>query len=348
MIRSLTGLRFIFALMIFMHHFSIKEGQLMFPQGGALSVCFFFILSGFVLAYSYQERLVLRQISTKIFYTGRLSKLYPLHILCFLIALVLAIKVLSWKYVLIAPINLALLQSWIPVKDVYFSYNAVSWFSSVMLFFYMVFPWLAKKLFDMKWKTVGIWSICILSAYFLLIKLIPLTWQHALFYINPGLRLLDFILGIILYKGLNQLMIYNISPNKWIATFFEVITVAIVIVFVLYSNIIPDVYRVAIYYWLPLGFGLLVFSYFNNGGGNLTHFLSSDWLVRLGEISFSFYMIHQLIIRIYMFLVNNLHIESPWWIGFILVLSITVGCSFISFYYIEKPLSKWLKIKLFK
>lgn len=43
MIRSLTGLRFVFALMIFMHHFSMGE-RVVFPEGGALAVCFFFIL----------------------------------------------------------------------------------------------------------------------------------------------------------------------------------------------------------------------------------------------------------------------------------------------------------------
>lgn len=77
----------------------------------------------------------------------------------------------------------------------------------------------------------------------------------------------------------------------------------------------------------------------------MARFLANRWLVRLGEVSFSFYMIHQLVIRICGHLLKLLDIGCPWQIGFIIVLSVTVGCSFISFYYIEKPLSKWLKSK---
>lgn len=151
MIRSLTGLRFIFAQMIFMHHFLMGE-RVIFTEGGVLAVYFFFILRGFVLAYSYQERLVTGQIISHSFYIGRLSKLYPLHILCFVVAALLIIKTLSWKQILIAPVNLALLQSWIPVKDVYFSFNAVSWFSSDILFFYLVVLWLVLKMRTIGWK----------------------------------------------------------------------------------------------------------------------------------------------------------------------------------------------------
>ena len=53
MIKPLTSLRFVFALMIFMHHYSIKKGssEVLFPEG-FLGVTFFFILSGFILSYT--------------------------------------------------------------------------------------------------------------------------------------------------------------------------------------------------------------------------------------------------------------------------------------------------------
>lgn len=49
MIQALTSWRFIFALMIFMHHFTL-DNQSLFPEG-YLGVSFFFILSGFILSY---------------------------------------------------------------------------------------------------------------------------------------------------------------------------------------------------------------------------------------------------------------------------------------------------------
>lgn len=348
MIRSLTGLRFVFALMIFMHHFSMGE-RVVFPQGGVLAVCFFFILSGFVLAYSYQERLASREITPKSFYFGRLSKLYPLHILCFLVAAVLIIKTLSWKQLLVAPINVALLQSWIPVKGVYFSYNALSWFLSDMLFFYLVFPWLALKMRTIGWKKLIVGGLVVLSLYFLFVQLIPEAWQHAFFYINPCFRLLDFTLGIVLFKCLYELRSLEYTcKNKWLATFGEVSALALLSLFISRADLIADVYKMALYYWLPIAFILFVFVFFNNQGGDLARLFSSRCLVRLGEVSFSFYMIHQLVIRICTYLFKILSIDWPWWVDFILVLSITIGGSFISFYYIEKPLSKWLKSKFLR
>lgn len=345
MIRSLTGLRFVFALMIFMHHFSMGE-RVVFPEGGALAVCFFFILSGFVLAYSYQERLVAREITPRSFYAGRLSKLYPLHILCFIVAAVLIIKTLSWKHLLVAPINLALLQSWIPIKGVYFSYNAVSWFSSDMLFFYLIFPWLALKMRTIEWKKLIVAGMAVLSVYLLLVQLIPAVWQHAVFYINPCFRLLDFTLGIVLFKWLHELRNWeNTRGNRWFVTFLEVSSLALLAFFIYLADAIPEVYKMALYYWLPIASILFVFVLFYNRGGYLARFLSNRWLIRLGEVSFSFYMIHQLVIRVYGHLLKLLHIDCHWQIGFIIVLLVTIGCSYLSFYYIEKPLSKWLKSK---
>lgn len=271
MIRSLTGLRFIFALMIFMHHFSMGE-RVIFSEGGVLAVCFFFILSGFVLAYSYQERLVAQEITSRSFYVGRLSKLYPLHILCFLVAAVLIIKTISWKHLLVAPVNLALLQSWIPVKGVYFSYNAVSWFSSDMLFFYLIFPWLALKMRTIEWKKLIVGGLVVLSVYLLLVQLIPAAWQHAVFYINPCFRLLDFTLGIVLFKWLHELKEPDsVCKNKWFVTVSEVSALALLALFISQAVLIPGVYKFALYYWLPIAFILFVFVFFNNRGGGIWH-----------------------------------------------------------------------------
>lgn len=76
MIRSFTGWRYIFAVAIFMHHYQI-DGKSVLQAGGAIGVTFFFILSGFLLAYGYKKRLMTREISTSDFYKARAVKLYP-------------------------------------------------------------------------------------------------------------------------------------------------------------------------------------------------------------------------------------------------------------------------------
>ena len=49
MIVSLQSWRFIFALMIFLHHFPVN-GKGLFEAGGSCGVSFFLILSGFAMA----------------------------------------------------------------------------------------------------------------------------------------------------------------------------------------------------------------------------------------------------------------------------------------------------------
>ena len=76
MIQALASWRFIFALMIFMHHFYMGN-QSLFSEG-YLGVFFFFILSGFVLSYRYGNN----STTWGRFILKRISKLYPMHILC--------------------------------------------------------------------------------------------------------------------------------------------------------------------------------------------------------------------------------------------------------------------------
>lgn len=264
-IQSLTSLRFVFALMIFMHHFTV-EGNSIFPEGGALSVCFFFILSGFVLAYSYRDRIINNEITKKSFWIGRLSKLYPLHILCFLIAFILGVKSLSVFSFFTVPCNFLLLQSWLPCKEIYFSFNSVSWFSSDMLFFYLMFPLLIGKLCQMGWRKKGIWIISILILYFLLIALLPSDLYHPIFYINPLMRLLDFCLGILLFLLFDTTR-KKANPNKWMATLFESCLISLFVGFVAFADGVPDVVKYAVYYWIPVSVLIYALIYINNGGG---------------------------------------------------------------------------------
>jgi peptidoglycan/LPS O-acetylase OafA/YrhL len=54
-IKPLISLRFVFAVMIFLHHFHVGGGAL-FPNG-SIGVTFFFMLSGFVIALNYEEKI---------------------------------------------------------------------------------------------------------------------------------------------------------------------------------------------------------------------------------------------------------------------------------------------------
>jgi len=84
MIRSLTQLRFLFAIVIFLCHYTVTFGTqtlTLFEHGGPLGVSFFFILSGFGLVFGYKDKIINNKISLKNFYLKRFFKLYPLPLL---------------------------------------------------------------------------------------------------------------------------------------------------------------------------------------------------------------------------------------------------------------------------
>lgn len=155
MIRSFTGWRYIFAVAIFMHHYQI-DGKSVLQAGRAIGVTFFFILSGFLLAYGYKKRLMTWEISTSDFYKARAVKLYPLHILCFAAVFLLGIRNFATADLPKAVLNLFLLQSWVPSPDYYMSYNAVSWFLSDELFFYLMFPFVLPVLLNGSGKKIAV------------------------------------------------------------------------------------------------------------------------------------------------------------------------------------------------
>ena len=143
-IGALTGLRFLAAFAVFLHHVAGHFGIPHCPMPlGAIGVSFFFVLSGFILVYVYQHRLKSTSDIPKFYFT-RWARIWPLHFVC----LVLFFFFLSsfshafhssdnfWK--LIA--NLFLLQSWIPSSQWAFAFNSVSWSISTEFFFYLAFP----------------------------------------------------------------------------------------------------------------------------------------------------------------------------------------------------------------
>lgn len=138
MLNSLTSFRFIAALMVFIFH----AGLLSQYQLGAAGVSFFFVLSGFILAYNYHAKMQdLSREKIKSFYLARFAKIYPIHILTFLIALPVTLfyfhpdGLYLVKLAFMSVINLSLVQSFVPSQGTYFNFNGVSWTLSVEAFF---------------------------------------------------------------------------------------------------------------------------------------------------------------------------------------------------------------------
>ncbi len=355
MIKPLTSLRFFFALMVFFHHVSfVTKGDSVFLKKlyqnvlseGFIGVNFFFILSGFILTYNYQEKFRRGLVGKRKFWVARFARIYPLHLLTLLLSVPILCKKIwignkiFWGIRFLA--HLFLVQSFIPIKSVYLNFNRPAWSISDEAFFYFVFPfligWMIKKDGHVK---LG-WTLLGLSGIPLLMWLVPENLYHPVFYVNPLIRLADFALGILLFN------FYKNNQNQVTATYasaIELLAVLLLIVFFMGHTFIPEVLRYSVYYWFPMGFLIVVLSYQK---GMVSKVLSNRHLLLLGEVSFGFYMFHHLVIKYYE-LINQqfFNIQNDYLsIGIIFVATILV--SYLSYFYFEKKANRYLKNKLTK
>ena len=125
MIDSLTSLRFIFAMMVFGAHCYIIDDffDAHFFKEGFVGVNFFFVLSGFIIAYTYQENLLNRKLDKRTFWVARMARVYPLHWLTLFIAIVVGDGIvtsgaLDWSQHFLA--SFILVNAYVPRVDYFF------------------------------------------------------------------------------------------------------------------------------------------------------------------------------------------------------------------------------------
>jgi peptidoglycan/LPS O-acetylase OafA/YrhL len=202
-------------------------------------VRFVFILSGFILAYSDQERLLSGKMSALMFYKARIARIYPLHLITFVVAAIF-LQSFEWdiKYLIKFVSNFTLTQSFFPLKWVYFKFNSPSWSISDEMFFYALFPVIVlckrKKIFK------GLLFSTIIL-FFLTFLIQGEAYQHALFYISPIVRIVDFCIGICLYRlcvRLSTLDLQVLNNVKWGGgrNIFSITFYLFLLVSILYSH----------------------------------------------------------------------------------------------------------------
>jgi peptidoglycan/LPS O-acetylase OafA/YrhL len=90
----LDALRGIAALLIVLYHAPKYLGRALPHYSAFLAVDLFFVLSGFVIAFSYENRL-LRGLSFRSFVAARLVRLYPVYLLGTVVGFVLLLYILD-------------------------------------------------------------------------------------------------------------------------------------------------------------------------------------------------------------------------------------------------------------
>ncbi|MBI9098404.1 MAG: acyltransferase [Spirochaetaceae bacterium] len=348
MIKPLTSLRFIFALMVFFHHLIFlisKENELFMKmykyvfEKGYIGVGFFFILSGYILTHVYKNQIIKNEFNLKRFYIYRIARIYPLHFITLMLSIPLTIGILkktpfSWTQKFLE--NILLVQSMIPKRHHYFSFNIVSWSISSEMFFYLLFPFLIILILKLDLRKISILLTIIIVTTVSLMLVIKEDLHHALFYINPLFRLGDFLIGIILYRFSTKFSFSSIGK----ATILEFTSIILLLLFFSGSSHIPQVFQFSVYYWLPIAFIIVIFS---KQKGKISELLSKRVFLLLGEISYGFYLFHLLIIKYSVMINNKYNIIKNEFVLAVIILILSIFVSYLSFHLIEKRFNRKIR-----
>ena len=341
MIKPLTSLRMLFALMVFVSHFNIVSNvfDVHLLTEGYVGVSFFFVLSGFIIAYSYDGRFTSGTVTKRNFWVARIARIYPLHWFMLMVAAALGTYTLSngwgdWLRHFIP--NLFLCQSYVPEGGYYFSFNSPSWSLCCEQLFYLSFPFLVPLLH----KPRRLLSLFVLSAVAVVIcmSVTPESLAKDIWYVNPIARFPDFLLGMLAYSVLQRKECP--APSRSNATWYEVGAVILFVAFYLFSAYVPQVYRYSCYYWLPVACVIYVFA---RQQGALSRILSWRPLVWCGEVSFGFYLIHHLLFRLYVEAERHSALSLSPYMAVTVLFAITMILSAASFYGFEQPMNKLVK-----
>ncbi len=145
---ALTSLRFFAALHVVLYHYGAPFAPTprirVFMLLGYSAVSFFFLLSGFILAYNYAEDLDARRVTLADFFLARFARIYPLYAL-----IALAELPFLWHLPGLTPTGalsttiaqLFLLQTWL---QRYMNGNTANWSIAVEACLYALFPLIAR------------------------------------------------------------------------------------------------------------------------------------------------------------------------------------------------------------
>lgn len=354
---ALTSLRFFAALAIVVEHsrglFLSKHVLAAWPLDQAVS--FFFVLSGFVLFHVYPE-LPNKQAIAR-FWLARVARIWPAHLGALIVLLLLAgnqmYRLLGTDSVSIIIANLLLVHAWIPLRDFYFSLNAVSWTISTEWAFYLVFPILILGFkSSWHWKLLGAAAVLVGLMIICTVRRIPdysddyngIT-TNGLLYISPLARLFEFVLGMCCGLWWHRIR-PRLGSNAIAWTVAEVAAVAFALWCIQYgistiAGLVQSSPLRAGQEWLGhaagcFGFAALIWV-MASGTGLIGRALTLPPLIFLGEISYGIYLLHQVLIFGY-----SVHREImppiPTVLQWPAFLAVLLAASSLSYLLLEQPL----------
>jgi peptidoglycan/LPS O-acetylase OafA/YrhL len=354
---ALTSLRSFAALHVVLFHMrvtGIVAGGPWWYQNfasiGYVGVNFFFVLSGFILVYTYAAP----SLEPRRFWQARFARIYPAYIVSLIVsasyfffaARHLNLPFFSWSkdhLVLASILTVCLLQSWLPQAAL--AWNSVCWSLSVEAFFYSVFPFVLRHAKSMSQRRLlgGIAGFSFLSLLFSLSYLLlhpdgadkissgatDLFWKNVLSF-HPLVRVPEFLVGMcagLLFLGAK-------NARRW-ATPLVVAGLVVLSTLTLLADRIPSPLISAGF--LSPAFAALIYGIALQP--RWASFLAAPFLVLLGDASYSLYLLHSIVISRAFDAMSYLPPE----IRVAASLATAIGAALLCYDLIEQPARKLLR-----
>jgi peptidoglycan/LPS O-acetylase OafA/YrhL len=350
---TLTGLRAYAALWVLMFHISADAFYQNLPLGvlkplflkGYLGVDIFFMLSGFVISYVYQKKLIalfnqkVLGFGSESFWSGswlfwknRFTRIFFVHWGMLFIYLILVLcrppihhpedfSGLSFVW------NLLNVHAWGITPDL--TWNKPSWSVSAEWFVYLLFPLVFSQLGRLKGQWPNILVIGAMVAFFAIYAASTGCESLLAFPLDKALIriVVEFTIGCCLYN------LYRQQAGQHWPWAVVVVGVVAFLVAGFYTGL-SDFMGLPL---LALGLYGLVFLQ-----GRLARVLTHPVVIYLGEISYSLYMTHGLVLLGFPFVIRLLLGPQPLSaaqsiICFITMTFVALAVASLSFYSLEKP-----------
>jgi peptidoglycan/LPS O-acetylase OafA/YrhL len=296
-VHALTGLRFVAALLVFVGHASwlvlnvnpypITRSPIAHQRETGVGL--FFALSGFVIAYTYGQRIIDEPNSARDFLWRRFARLYPMYLLAIVtIGVPLGFYLHDTNDLKALVEQIFVVNSWSRDGTAWYGWHGGVWTVSTEAFFYVMFPafaLLALRWIKSGWAAVGAWVA---------VWIVTLLWWaycihfakrtlYTLYLFPPG-RFLEFMLG-----ALTAWALLNTDGRRLPFRLGPIAGLGLVVAWFTLSGqeVHPRLYPLV---YVPL-FSLVLY-WLATEESLVSRFLSSPRLVLLGDASYSFYLVH--------------------------------------------------------
>ena len=331
----LDGLRGLAALCVVLFH----AGGRRFVPGGYLAVDFFFALSGFVIAFAYEDRLA-AGLTSRRFMLLRLARLYPLYLLSILLGVLLDLSSLvaptaqypvprilhSPAFAAAALVELFFLPAPLPPAYILYPLNGAMWSLLYELLVNFVWARFLRRLGVPGLVACAAMAAVVLAYYVVTVGTVALGTTAPLFFGGFARAIYSFSAGVLVYRYRNA---FPTGPGVLVAMLIFIVAVACPVP----RGVLRAGWDIG---WILVGFPLLV----GLGGRTQNGARWTGTLLLAGAISYPLYALHLPVLRFAAGPLPQLIGKLPHWRIAAIVATVLLSIWVEKVY--DRPLRRWL------